>query len=186
MSNVFPLTFHSKQIWPSTTLFCLSFLLTQFKSCVSKREETLQDLNTVSCCETRGRMSGEKRTSTTLDLLLLRKIVLWIMISMSMQMTMTMMMIILMIDWLIDTTVAVDLVSDCLEFKYAMSILFTSVVFFIPPVQWCLPGSWCLLATFLAVTSWEHSLSTVACYNAALKTNSLLEWWSRGHVSFSI
>ena len=47
----------------------------------------------------------------------------------------------LLIDWLIDGTVAVDLLSCYLEFKYAMSILFTSVMFFIPPVQWRLPGS---------------------------------------------
>lgn len=36
-------------------------------------------------------------------------------------------------DGLIDRTVAVDLLSCCLEFKYAMSTLFTYVMFLISP-----------------------------------------------------
>lgn len=52
-------------------------------------------------------------------------------------------------DWLIDRTVSVDLLSCYLEFKYAMSILFTSVLFWPHPhSQQSLPGSWCLPATF--------------------------------------
>lgn len=78
-------TFYAKQAFDSRPVFVrLSFFCRRrskaafLRPIKKKRQETRQDHILVSCRarETRGRTSGEKRTSTTLDLLLLMMIVL--------------------------------------------------------------------------------------------------------------
>lgn len=80
---------------------------------------------------------------------------------------MTMMMMILMID----RTVSVELLSCYLEFKYAMSILFASVMPPPPPFNEVYRVPDAFLQCFR--TAWKHAFSSVACCNATLKIQSL-------------
>lgn len=74
---------------------------------------------------------------------------------------------------LIDGSVSVDLLSCYLEFKYALSVFFTSVMFPLPHLSNVYRLSDGLSAKIIrAPKAFEQSLGSVACCNATVEVHS--------------